>query len=49
MRVAHQKYGEGTVLKSTMTRAGEELVIRFDEHGVRIFAVGDAVLWAVEA
>jgi len=49
MRIAHQKFGPGTVLKSTMTRAGEELVIRFDEHGVKIFAVGDAALWAVEA
>jgi len=44
MRVGHGKYGEGTVLKSTMTRAGEEVVIRFDEAGVRIFAVGDARL-----
>ena len=47
MRVGHQRYGEGTVLKSTMTRAGEELVIKFDEHGVKIFAVSDAVLWPV--
>ena len=37
--------GAGTVLKSTMTRAGEELVIKFDEHGVKIFAVSDATLW----
>src|SRR5205807_711893 len=29
IRVGHQRYGEGTVLKSTMTRAGEELVIKF--------------------
>ena len=47
MRIGHQKYGEGTVLKSTMTRAGEELVIRFDDHGVKIFAVADATLWPV--
>ena len=47
MRIGHQRYGEGTVLKSTMTRAGEELVIRFDDHGVKIFAVADATLWPV--
>ena len=45
MRIGHQRYGEGTVLKSTMTRGGEELVIKFDEHGVKIFAVADATLW----
>jgi DNA helicase-2/ATP-dependent DNA helicase PcrA len=47
MRIGHQRYGEGTVLKSTMTRGGEELVIKFDEHGVKIFAVADATLWPV--
>jgi DNA helicase II / ATP-dependent DNA helicase PcrA len=45
MRIGHNVYGEGTVLKSTMTRAGEELVIKFDDHGVKIFAVADATLW----
>lgn len=49
MRVGHDRYGEGTVLKSTMTRAGEELVIKFDDHGVKIFSVGDATLWPVQA
>lgn len=49
MRVGHQKYGEGTVLKSTMTRSGEELVIKFDDHGVKIFAVADATLWPIVA
>jgi superfamily I DNA/RNA helicase len=48
MRIRHDGYGEGTVLKSTMTRAGEELVIKFDDHGVKIFAVGDATLWPVQ-
>jgi ATP-dependent DNA helicase UvrD/PcrA len=48
MRVGHDRYGEGTVLKSTMTRGGEELVIKFDDHGVKIFAVGDATLWPVQ-
>jgi DNA helicase-2/ATP-dependent DNA helicase PcrA len=46
-RVGHQKYGEGTVLKSTLTRSGEELVIKFDDHGVKIFAVADATLWPI--
>ncbi|MGH7687858.1 MAG: ATP-dependent helicase [Candidatus Dormibacteria bacterium] len=49
MRLRHERYGEGTVLKSTMTRSGEELVIKFDDVGVKIFAVGDATLWAVES
>ena len=44
-RVEHPKYGQGTVLKSTMTRSGEEVVIRFDGAGVKIFAVSDAVLF----
>jgi ATP-dependent DNA helicase UvrD/PcrA len=44
MRVGHPRYGQGTILKSTMTRAGEEVVIRFDAQGVKIFAVGDATL-----
>ena len=44
MRVRHGRYGDGTILKSTMTRAGEEVVIRFDEAGMKIFAVGDARL-----
>ncbi|MBV8527117.1 MAG: UvrD-helicase domain-containing protein [Candidatus Dormibacteraeota bacterium] len=48
MRIRHDRYGEGTVLKSTMTRSGEELVIKFDEAGVKIFAVGDATLWPVQ-
>ena len=45
-RVEHAKYGQGTVLKSTMTRSGEEVVIRFDGAGMKIFAVADAVLYA---
>jgi DNA helicase-2/ATP-dependent DNA helicase PcrA len=49
MRVAHGSYGEGTVLKSTMTRAGEEVVIMFDTAGVKIFAVADARLTLLQA
>jgi hypothetical protein len=30
-----------------MTRGGEELVIKFDDHGVKIFAVADATLWPI--
>ena len=44
MRVAHPRYGAGTILASTMTRSGEEVVIRFDEAGMKIFAVADAQL-----
>jgi len=44
MRVGHARYGQGTILKSTMTRSGEEVVISFDTSGVKIFAVGDAAL-----
>jgi DNA helicase-2/ATP-dependent DNA helicase PcrA len=49
MRVSHARYGAGTILKSTMTRGGEEVVIRFDASGVKIFAVGDAALEVLES
>jgi DNA helicase II / ATP-dependent DNA helicase PcrA len=42
MRVSHRKYGEGTILKSIMTRSGEEVTIKFDDAGLKIFAVADA-------
>ena len=35
-RVRHSKFGMGTVMKSTLTRTDEELVVRFDDAGVRI-------------
>jgi DNA helicase-2/ATP-dependent DNA helicase PcrA len=44
MRVRHARYGDGLILKSTMTRLGEEVVIRFDEAGMKIFSVSDARL-----
>ncbi|HEY6379569.1 MAG TPA: UvrD-helicase domain-containing protein [Candidatus Dormibacteraeota bacterium] len=47
MRVRHPKYGDGTVLKSTMTRTGEEAVIRFDEAGMKIFMAAEAPLTVV--
>jgi len=48
-RVEHARYGVGTILKSTLTRAGEEAVIQFDAAGTRIFAVDDAVLRLVDS
>ncbi|MHB8719043.1 MAG: ATP-dependent helicase [Candidatus Dormibacteria bacterium] len=45
MRIAHPALGEGTILKSTMTRSGEEVVIRFDGAGVKIFAVADSAIY----
>ena len=47
MRIAHPKLGDGTILKSTMTRSGEEVVIRFDSAGVKIFAVADSAIYPV--
>ncbi len=47
MRVNHARCGRGVILKSTMTRAGEEVVIRFGA-GVKIFAVADAALEVLE-
>jgi hypothetical protein len=48
IRVQHPKYGVGTILKSTMTRAGEEVVIRFAGAGMKIFAVADAQLMPLD-
>jgi DNA helicase-2/ATP-dependent DNA helicase PcrA len=42
MRVRHRKYGDGVVLKSIMTRSGEEVTIKFEDAGLKIFAVADA-------
>jgi DNA helicase-2/ATP-dependent DNA helicase PcrA len=35
-RVSHAKFGAGVVMKSTLTRTDEELVVRFDRAGVKI-------------
>jgi DNA helicase II / ATP-dependent DNA helicase PcrA len=35
-RVSHPKFGPGVVMKSTLTRTDEELVVRFDTTGVKI-------------
>src|SRR5262249_60759674 len=35
-RVSHPKFGRGVVMKSTLTRTDEELVVRFEATGVKI-------------
>lgn len=37
--VEHRSWGRGTVLKSTMTRTDEEIIVRFDRVGMKILAV----------
>jgi DNA helicase-2/ATP-dependent DNA helicase PcrA len=37
-RVAHPKFGEGTILKSTLTRTDEELMVQFDTAGLKIMS-----------
>ena len=37
--VEHRSWGRGRVLKSTMTRTDEELIVKFDKVGVKILAV----------
>ncbi len=37
-RVQHPSFGSGTVMKSTLTRSDEELVVRFDRAGVKILS-----------
>jgi hypothetical protein len=37
-RVNHPKFGAGSVMKSTLTRTDEELVVRFDRAGVKILS-----------
>src|SRR5712664_3820809 len=37
-RVKHPAFGAGTVVKSTMTRTDEELVIKFDKVGLKILS-----------
>jgi DNA helicase-2/ATP-dependent DNA helicase PcrA len=35
----HRSWGHGRVMKSTMTRTDEELIVKFDKVGVKILAV----------
>ena len=37
-RVKHPAFGQGTVVKSTLTRTDEELVIKFDKVGLKILS-----------
>ena len=37
-RVKHPAFGAGTVVKSTLTRTDEELVIKFDKSGLKILS-----------
>jgi PcrA/UvrD helicase-like protein len=37
-RVLHPAFGSGTVVKSTLTRTDEELVIKFDKAGLKILS-----------
>ena len=37
-RVSHPAFGSGTVVKSTLTRTDEELVVKFDKAGLKILS-----------
>jgi hypothetical protein len=37
-RVKHSSFGEGVVIKSTLTRTDEELVVKFDRAGLKILS-----------
>jgi DNA helicase-2/ATP-dependent DNA helicase PcrA len=37
-RVSHRAFGPGTVVKSTLTRSDEELIVRFDAVGIKIIS-----------
>jgi DNA helicase-2/ATP-dependent DNA helicase PcrA len=43
-RVAHKTFGKGVVVKSTLTRTDEELIIRFDGVGIKIISASIAPL-----
>jgi DNA helicase-2/ATP-dependent DNA helicase PcrA len=44
VRVAHPSFGTGVVMKSTLTRTDEEVVVRFDRAGVKILSANLAPL-----
>ncbi|MEA2647114.1 MAG: ATP-dependent helicase UvrD/PcrA [Chloroflexota bacterium] len=46
-RVKHRTFGEGLVVKSTLTRTDEELIVRFDGPGIKIISATLAPLEAV--
>ncbi|MDQ6636626.1 MAG: UvrD-helicase domain-containing protein [Candidatus Dormibacteraeota bacterium] len=43
-RVAHPRFGTGSVMKSTLTRTDEELVVQFDGAGLKILSASLAPL-----
>jgi len=43
-RVSHKTFGNGEVVKSTMTRTDEELIVRFDNLGIKILSASMAPL-----
>jgi hypothetical protein len=43
-RLRHKSFGVGTVVKSTMTRSDEELIVRFDGVGIKILSASIAPL-----
>jgi DNA helicase-2/ATP-dependent DNA helicase PcrA len=43
-RIRHPTFGEGVVIKSTLTRTDEELVVKFDRAGLKILSAGLAPL-----
>jgi DNA helicase-2/ATP-dependent DNA helicase PcrA len=43
-RISHSSFGVGTVVKSTLTRADEELIVRFDNVGIKIISASLAPL-----
>jgi DNA helicase-2/ATP-dependent DNA helicase PcrA len=43
-RVSHKSFGRGIVVKSTMTRSDEELIVRFDGVGIKILSASMAPL-----
>ncbi|MFN2465478.1 MAG: ATP-dependent helicase, partial [Candidatus Dormibacteria bacterium] len=43
-RIKHKAFGAGVVVKSTMTRTDEELIVRFDNVGIKILSASIAPL-----
>jgi DNA helicase II / ATP-dependent DNA helicase PcrA len=43
-RLKHKTFGAGVVVKSTMTRTDEELIVRFDNVGIKILSASMAPL-----
>jgi DNA helicase-2/ATP-dependent DNA helicase PcrA len=45
-RIRHKSFGAGVVVKSTLTRTDEELIVRFDNVGIKILSASMAPLTA---